>query len=170
LPIDEPLVSVSATPSPITSVPSVATNAGTRKTVVISPLIKPISAPHASPAATPSGTLLCAAVITIAATTPETAMFAPIERSRSPPTMTNVVPTETMPRIAACSNISVILRPLRKYGESSVSATTSTSKMTGTNAMSIHSLRERPLRVNAMRVSASTLTPRSPSQCRSRSR
>ena len=103
-----------AAPRAISSIPSVAINAGIRSFVTRIPLIAPATPPAAMPASIAIGPGTFILTIKWTLTTPLNAITEPTERSIPPPRITIVIPMDAISSQAFCPTMLVMLSMLRK--------------------------------------------------------
>ena len=87
-------------------------NGLTPSLAMTSPLTRPTAAPARIPAAIPAAMPKC--TITMAATQPASATVEPTDRSKPPPTITNVMPSAMTAMIEDCTRMLVRLTGDRK--------------------------------------------------------
>ena len=104
-----PLISRLLRPCSTKYMPSVVMKDGMRKRVVTRPLTTPTPAPTASATASASHSFMSWVTKRIAQTIGTKAKFWPTERSNSPDIISRVIPTETMPTVAAMLEIAVMV-------------------------------------------------------------
>src|ERR1700677_3581297 len=92
-----PLLSTSAKPRAIPSIPSVTMNGGIAALVTRKPLSAPVSAPIARQPRTPTHQGRSKLEVRIAPATPESASIDPTERSMPADEITNVIPIAKTP-------------------------------------------------------------------------
>src|SRR5262245_42357051 len=107
-----PPVMRKTTPRTRTMVPRVVMKGWTLRTAMTSPLASPTAAPAMTPAATPAA--IPASSMTMLAMQPDSAAVEPTERSKPPPTMTNVMPMAITAMIEDCTRMLVRLKGERK--------------------------------------------------------
>ncbi len=107
-----PPVMRKTTPRTRTMVPSVVMKGLTLRNAMTRPLASPTAAPAMIPAATPAA--IPASSMTMLAIQPDSAAVDPTERSKPPPTMTNVMPMAITAMIEDCTRILVRLKGERK--------------------------------------------------------
>src|ERR1700677_1764737 len=105
-----PLLSTSAKPRAIPSIPSVTMNGGIAALVTRNPLSAPVSAPIARQPRTPTHQGRSKLEVKIAPATPESARIDPTERSIPADEITNVIPIAKTPNTEVESRM---LRTLR---------------------------------------------------------
>src|SRR5919201_1026919 len=125
-----PPVMRKTTPRTRTMVPSVVMNGLTLRKAMTRPLARPTAAPAMMPAVTPAA--IPASSITMLAMQPDRAAVDPTERSKPPPTMTNVMPMAITAMIEDCTRILVRLNGERKrLVSNAVAAHRTMSEMSG---------------------------------------
>jgi len=110
--IGAPPVMRKTTPRTRTMVPSVVMKGLTLRNAMTRPLASPTAAPATIPAATPAA--IPASSMTMLAMQPDSAAVEPTERSKPPPTMTNVMPMAITAMIEDCTRMLVRLKGERK--------------------------------------------------------
>src|SRR5262249_36159160 len=107
-----PPVMRKTTPRTSTMVPSVVMKGLTLRKAMTSPLASPTATPAMIPAITPAA--IPASSMTMLAMQPDSAAVEPTERSKPPPTMTNVMPMAITAMIEDCTRMLVRLKGKRK--------------------------------------------------------
>src|ERR1700722_19311289 len=113
-----PLLSTSAKPRAIPSIPSVTMNGGIAALVIRKPLSAPVSDPVARQPRTPIHQGSSRLEVSIAPTTPESARIDPTERSMPADEMTNVMPIANVPNTDVESRMLRMLETERKASNS----------------------------------------------------
>src|ERR1700722_13259833 len=113
-----PLLSTSAKPRAIPSIPSVTMNGGIAALVTRNPFSAPVSDPVARQPRTPIHQGSSRLEVSIAPTTPESARIDPTERSMPADEITNVIPIAKTPNTEVESRMLRILETERKAFDS----------------------------------------------------
>ena len=125
-----PPVIKNTTPRTRTIEPSVVMKGLTWRNAITSPFPSPTSAPAAIPARLPAAIPACS--MTMLAMQPESAAVEPTERSKPPPTITNVIPIAITAMIEDCTRIFVRLSGDKKRSvNNAVTAHRTTSETSG---------------------------------------
>ena len=111
-----PPVIRNTTPRTSTMVPKVVMNGLTSRNAMTRPLTRPTAPPAMIPASTPAAMPACS--ITMLATQPASAAVDPTDRSKPPPTITNVMPMAITAMIEDCTRMLVRLSGDRNRGVS----------------------------------------------------
>src|SRR5262249_34754620 len=124
-------------PRTSTIVPSVVMKGLTLRNAMTRPFASPTAAPALIPAATPAA--IPASSMTMLAMQPDSAAVEPTERSKPPPTMTNVMPMAITAMIEDCTRILVRLKGKKKrWVSNGVAAQRTTSEISGICPARLH--------------------------------